>query len=485
MSMKDFAHKAKRRIDLLKIKSGLTYSESVDLYFRSIKMSNRGWSYVLEGAILEEYKDLLGVSDGGRRLGFVLYYLYSAWMNGAWMRISKDASTHRVSSSVLSYEFLIETVINPLIELGHLDVIEGEKVGDVGFETRIRPSSIMASVFESHQDVLQIGEEIIHAPKSSPIIVRDHKKKSLKFSKTNRQYKLKLKNVASINAQVRRTTITVEQELISNLDKIIQDTLHTISAPTLLTITHRLDSREVRNLQYLCGFKARLNMSLLGSKKGCISHEFYYFRVFNQRKQKKGEQKSLFNLGGRFYSQGSNLPHKSFNARDFILFDGEETVELDYSSLHPNIAAAEQGYPLNDSHDPYSGSEMVALAPSRDLNKKALNALINCSTLRQANSWIRSNIPSCENKPSAYRKAVLAHNPFLKDYIGTDAGVRLQNIDSDMAEEIMIRFINHTDSCILPFHDSFRVARQYEDLLKTIMTEVWEENHPGTTIRIK
>ena len=85
------------------------------------------------------------------------------------------------------------------------------------------------------------------------------------------------------------------------------------------------------------------------------------YRVFNN---------STFDDGGRFYGPWwQSIPSK---LRSLITINGKDTVELDYSSIHPRMLYAYLRIECPD--DPYD----VGLDPKhRDIVKKPFNTLIN------------------------------------------------------------------------------------------------------------
>src|SRR5216683_6499813 len=70
--------------------------------------------------------------------------------------------------------------------------------------------------------------------------------------------------------------------------------------------------------------------------------------------------------------------------------------------------------------------------------------------------------------------AVKAQHPQLAGAFGTGAGLRLQRADADIAEAIITRLMNRGVS-ILPIHDSFVIAQQYEGILREAMEAAWRD----------
>jgi hypothetical protein len=146
-------------------------------------------------------------------------------------------------------------------------------------------------------------------------------------------------------------------------------------------------------------------------------------RVFNQ---------SSLAYGGRFYGGfWQNIPR---NFRGHLTLNGAPTVELDFSGLHPNMLYAILN--LRSQKDPYivPGYEQV----DRKFFKNIFNKLLNGSDLlvRQEPSYDPKavSIP-WDTLVQAFFKR---HEP-IKKFFGTGIGLRLQRLDSDLAEHIMLK----------------------------------------------
>jgi hypothetical protein len=176
----------------------------------------------------------------------------------------------------------------------------------------------------------------------------------------------------------------------------------------------------------------------LVSNFGAVSSQLH--RVFNR---------SSFGLGGRFYGPWwQNIPSES---RSFISIDGVETVELDYPHLHPMLLYLEAGQRMHG--EPY---DLVGWP--RKLVKVAFNTLVNARTRQAALRAIANEIGG----EGAYAKArtlveeIEARHRSIAQMFGTSVGLRLQRIDSDITEGIMLRLARNT-VVALPIHDSYIV----------------------------
>jgi hypothetical protein len=185
------------------------------------------------------------------------------------------------------------------------------------------------------------------------------------------------------------------------------------------------------------------------------------YRVFNDPELK---------TGGRFYGGWwQNIP-KAYRSK--LLVNGKRMVEFDYSNMHPTILYAWAG--VDRPEDCYSGvldSRVVEANVSnrtvRSLVKTAFNAMLNSpQPLRNAPKSIdpgRLGLTWQEVVQSILR----VHAP-IAHYFFTGVGGRLQRIDSNIAEQVMINFTK-SNVPVLPVHDSFLVHAGYASKLMAVM----------------
>lgn len=207
---------------------------------------------------------------------------------------------------------------------------------------------------------------------------------------------------------------------------------------------------------------------------------------------------STFEEGGRFYGGWwENLPS---DFRQFIRIDNYMVVELDYSCLHPTLLYLEDRLSVPDG-DLY---EVPGFPPeARKFLKAALNIIVNAKDRTAAKKAIRRMYTKQEQdtrKGKKKKKKELPplpqgmtldqifdgfstkHHPIMHHFF-TAGGRRLQRIDSDIAEQVMLRLVGR-EIAILPLHDSFLVSRLHEDDLAATMDAVVSERY-GKEIKIK
>lgn len=193
----------------------------------------------------------------------------------------------------------------------------------------------------------------------------------------------------------------------------------------------------------------------IDGKPRVVHNELY--RVFNRS----------LDLGGRLYGAWyQNMPS---DERSRITMNGSETLENDYRQLHPRLLYAIAGKLLDG--DAY---EMDGWA--RPQAKAALNTIINAETELAALRSIATEIGgrgAFARARNLIERLKERHQP-IADSFGSGAGLRLQRIDSDIAEQVQLRLIRR-GIVSLPIHDSFIVEQRHSGVLREVMNDVVDE----------
>lgn len=176
---------------------------------------------------------------------------------------------------------------------------------------------------------------------------------------------------------------------------------------------------------------------------------------------------------GRLYGWWQLLPAAR---RAEMLINGDAVVEHDYSCLHGTLLYAKVG--LRPDGDLYA---VPGLKNLRKACKGALNSGINAASLPET---VWSLLGKEEKKPGSwphsYRETVrivqgvYARNEAIRQFIGSDAGIGLMKVDSDMAIEVLKR-CEKKGIPVLPVHDSYISMKGHGDAVRGIMDEVLEE----------
>ena len=315
-------------------------------------------------------------------------------------------ASKRFDKIYLRYKYVI-LVTDFLIKNGYVEYHRGVKFSHFARESRIRAKEKLLRLFRKYH-----GDEGVILRRNPPIILKDENKKEIDFDYDNLEVKIIIRNVNKINkCLVRHQRSQVNLEW----DEIFPE-------PP-------------------------------GSDK--------YVRVFKN---------SDFKQGGRFYYHWTQRI-KSEKRKD-ITIDANDTVELDYSCLHLSML-----YGLENLIPP--NGDLYALpgidSSFRPIIKKAVNIAINAKNETSAMQAIReASIEFTEKtgltppRPKIILEALKeAHSP-IKKYLCTGYGVRLQYFDSSIAEQIMLS-LAEDDICCLCIHDSFIVAKEYQDRLYSLM----------------
>ena len=152
-------------------------------------------------------------------------------------------------------------------------------------------------------------------------------------------------------------------------------------------------------------------------------------------------------------------------------------VELDYSNQHPSILYAQAGASRPD--DCYTDVINLHNLPQgirakdvRDMIKAAFNAMLNSSKpLIQAPSGVQPIRFGL--KWADVSQAIMAFHEPIANHFYSGVGLRLQRMDSDIAEKVLLHFA-HKGIAILPLHDSFLMHHGYETSLEPVMRSAFE-----------
>lgn len=180
--------------------------------------------------------------------------------------------------------------------------------------------------------------------------------------------------------------------------------------------------------------------------------------------------------GGRFYGGWwQNIP-KEYRRR--LVVNGKQMVELDYSNQHPSILYAQER--VIRPADCYTDviqlnnlSQGAMAADVRKMVKAAFNAMLNSSKpLKQAPYGVQPGRFGL--KWADVSEAIIAFHEPIAHHFYTGVGLRLQRLDSDIAEKVLLHFAQN-GIAILPLHDSFMMHHGYEASLDQAMHQAFED----------
>ncbi|MDC3172894.1 hypothetical protein OA970_03830, partial [Alphaproteobacteria bacterium] len=182
---------------------------------------------------------------------------------------------------------------------------------------------------------------------------------------------------------------------------------------------------------------------------------------------------------GRFYGGWWQRIPKKWRSKIYI--NDMPTIEDDYSSLHPILLYAKKGIDYNNlkKGDPYivAKLDMDNLKIKRKIVKTlfltAINAKDERSCFQAVKSELQSEIPNFkftfDNLNSILRQLKDNHSEIADDFCN-GKGIGLLNLDSQIAEYIIEKFVAH-EIPILCVHDSFIVSTKQDNFLRKTMVE--------------
>jgi hypothetical protein len=165
--------------------------------------------------------------------------------------------------------------------------------------------------------------------------------------------------------------------------------------------------------------------------------------------------------------------------RRHIRINNEPTVELDYSSLHPNILTVEAGLdPIEDVYTlGYQVDKQFDQAQQRLILKGLMLTLLNASNHKSAYAAFRYGQPkgnpfkTLKSKQlDNYVEAMINKHPHLEKSLGADQGVRLMYVDSQIIEQI-IKKATSQNKPILTVHDSVICRETDEHFVRDLMKQ--------------
>jgi hypothetical protein len=184
-----------------------------------------------------------------------------------------------------------------------------------------------------------------------------------------------------------------------------------------------------------------------------------------------------FERGGRFYASGGAWQATKKECRQRLTIDGEPVVELDFKNLHAVLLYAEAGA------TPPADSYSIGRWP-RNLVKLGFLVLVNAKSHQAAKLKLANDEHMAEIAPPGSQKAMQAADRLIGDikrvhapisrYFHSDAGARLMEKDSRIAERVMLSMLRQ-GAIALPIHDSFLTPRSKAELLKEAMVKAAHE----------
>jgi hypothetical protein len=187
-----------------------------------------------------------------------------------------------------------------------------------------------------------------------------------------------------------------------------------------------------------------------------------------------------FEHGGRFYRGFETQLRKEL--RPYIAINGSPTAELDYSSYHIRMIYHMDKKRCPD--DPYMVIEGLE-DEVRDYYKLMVVACLNCKSEKSVLNTMRyfiikedlvDQFSSLKNERLKLGLDILIkHNRKVASHFFKGEGLIYHKIDSEIANDILMYFTRRKPPVLaLCVHDSFIVAKEYEEELRRAMNKFYQ-----------
>lgn len=226
-----------------------------------------------------------------------------------------------------------------------------------------------------------------------------------------------------------------------------------------------------------------------------ISSKVMIYKDLQVKLHRVFSRDTSFKYGGRFY--GAEYQQLSEEQRATILINNEPIIELDYSGYH--LSMLYHKLKIDVKGELYlPDKKPEELKPIYKLiSLVAINAENPGNAIKGFNYAVFNDIKKPIEKRKFYYELMQKYNLDVKSllkefeerhsriniYFYKDTGIKLQYIDSMIAEQVMKHFIKREIS-ILYIYDSFIVPLQHKDELHKVMNESYKEKF-GFDIKIK
>jgi hypothetical protein len=274
------------------------------------------------------------------------------------------------------------------------------------------------------------------------------------------------------------TKLFISEKMISVLNQINNKDTFNFAEGDLLHLKnekkHLIDfvdddnTNEMRkNLKNIISFNSNHEFTLFDKKIN-----YHLIRVFNN---------SSFIKGGRFYGEIQNIKSNNIKTRQNLKIDNEETVEIDFSGLHPNML-------YNMTNSQIKGKVYdIGLSINKKLIKKWILVSINAKDEKSARlgyyKWIRKTYN--KNNPILNRKkrmevfnlidaAFKKYHPMIVNKLYSGCGIDLQYHDSCIMEKILLSCIDQKIEAY-PIHDAIIVKKINANQAKEIMLNSYKD----------
>ena len=117
----------------------------------------------------------------------------------------------------------------------------------------------------------------------------------------------------------------------------------------------------------------------------------------------------------------------------------------------------------------------------RQTNKSLMLISINCTSSHKMQRALQKEINKLGLRfsPDDWLQSVYEAHPWLIQHLGTNAGLRMMKIESEIMANAMAKYMEETGSVALCIHDAMRVETRYADVAVYCMLSAWREYWHG------
>lgn len=174
---------------------------------------------------------------------------------------------------------------------------------------------------------------------------------------------------------------------------------------------------------------------------------------------------------GRYYTNNSFQTIEKEH-RDDIRINGNITVELDYSAIHPRILYTMENIKLDKEWSPYY-VQGVDKKVSKFCLLTMLYAQDKVKAMGAAWNELRKIGTTWEDVEQVFTSLEERNKQIMHHFYQKDLWKSLQYLDSCIASNVIALCMDR-NIITLPYHDSFRVEEDYEEILRGLMFEAWQ-----------
>lgn len=406
-------------------------------------------------------------------LNNLLCNLIISFTNSRYLIVSKNPNEYSIYNkfglNFYTYRLIIGW-INLLLSEGYIKQIRGYYDNEIGKgrRTRLFSDERLISLLGEFKNDIQDFDFVNYKPS---LILKDKNKNLIVYSLSGRIREV-INFLNEYNEFIQG--VQIKLPLDNDFFRTCNFCYHPLINEHYINIYHTIGG--IRYTQDRAGIPLLIT---LGAKDLLFKKlQGQLYRVYNNGK---------FTEGGRFYGASYQQLNKDDRAK--ILINNSSVTEVDYSSFHLNILYHKTKKQFEG--DPYL--KVIDNPELRPLLKLvsliAVNSQNPAQALRAIKDEIRKNIELQKLKriykldeKDLLRKFESTHFR-ISNYFYSGIGIKLQNLDSQIAETVLKYFTRREIPCLC-VHDSFLVSSEHGAELKETMNAVYKK-HLGFEAELK